>query len=196
MTSLKSEHQEINIEKIAKSETFNDFKSEIIQLNEPYMLRLDSITSDELNDLISNYKNAASSDEYSTLVKEMGYLSIEDYEDRMSSMFDILNKLIIEFPEIENASIDEREDAFEKLFTKQFINTQKSVGHSENCTYNLSYCLSMAKGYYYARTAACATPLVAGPMGGFAAAACQIGNTALYEGAKMECAHEYDQCTS
>jgi len=196
MTNSSSEYQKIDIKNIAQSEIFDDFKSKIINFNEPYITRLESITSEELNTIYSISKKSSNIDQYSVLIKEMGYASIEDYEKKMESMFKSLNNLINKFPELKEATVEERETAFKILFTEQASNAHKSLALSSNCTYDFSYCMSMAKGYYYAASGGCATGLLGGPIGAVAAVGCQLANTAYYEGKKMECAHEYNQCNN
>lgn len=196
--NIQLQKEEFDIEKISNSEAFREFKESAINFNEPYFETLSSINNEEKEELYllakvlsRKDKENISEKDYSELITKMGYDDIEDYETRGMDFISSYQNLIKTFPEFTEVSEEQEVDLMIDIFSKSSIVAFKS---SPNCTYNFSYCMEMAKGYYIAVSGTCAVGLLGGPIGAIGAALCQVGNTAYYEGAKQECAHSYELC--
>ena len=203
-SGIEVQNDDLNIEIISKSKSFELFKISAENFNSPFIKKLNALTKSEkveLNNIINALSNKSkveiSKDEYRELILKMGYSGIEDYERKNLKFMQSLQSLIDKYPKIQDLTVQDRREFFIKLFRSELEANKKSIGQISisNCAYDYRYCMEMAKGTYIAGTGVCAVGLLGGPIGGVGALLCQLANTAVYEGAKQDCLHSYNNCS-
>ncbi len=188
---------EINVDEITNSAAYRHYKVNSTNFNKPYLNKISELGSDQVRYLMDDiskfssiYHSKVTNSELDAFAVKLGYEDKKEYEDLYLLYYNSLIDLMNEFPALKKLEEDELQAVLVELYARDENSFKKSKA-SANCTYDYSYCASQAEGTYYAGTAICALSALGSP---FAALACQVINTAIYNGALGDCVNSYESC--